>query len=273
MSQLTICSCGQAISPTLFDGRPRTRCPYCRRTLGAAESGESAPSSASSGQTAVSVGAPVGESASDSPQQGQRVLQPNIYRDGKWIVAPLEGAVFPKRCVKTNLLVEGPRYHLEADLLRSQIQTPRSLDETAVNVLTQALFGTAGGALADLARKRRLIYRISLCENEQDRSVQRRRYGLALVVAGPILGFVLAMATVFLAEQMGRQPSFGVALVGIGIGMAVMAAGVVLFGLSTHSVLRVRRSNGAYVWLEGAHPQYLASLPVFPEPQPAARSK
>ena len=47
--------------------------------------------------------------------------------------------------------------------------------------------------------------------------------------------------------------------------MLLMIAGIVLFAIATMSTLRVIRSDGTYVWLEGACPEFLASLPESPE--------
>ena len=70
--------------------------------------------------------------------------EPNVYRDDKWLVVPVEGVVFPNRCVKTNEPVDAANYTFEADLLLNQLQVPESAGEQAANAAARLLFGKVG---------------------------------------------------------------------------------------------------------------------------------
>ena len=113
-------------------------------------------------------------------------LQPNVYRDGRCLVVPLEGAIFPKRCVKTNRPVDDADFAFEADLLRSQLQVPKSAGEQAADVAAGAIGGRAGRAAVELINKRRLKFNIGLSDERRTRAQQRWRYGLGLAIGGPI---------------------------------------------------------------------------------------
>ena len=56
-----------------------------------------------------------------------------------------------------------------------------------------------------------------------------------------------------------------IAIAAVAIGMILMIVGIILFGMASMSTLRVIRSDGKYVWLEGAGSEFLATLPESPE--------
>ena len=191
-------------------------------------------------------------------------LQPNVYRDGRWLVVPLEGAIFPKRCVKTNRPVDDADFAFEADLLRSQLQVPKSAGEQAADVAAGAIGGRAGRAAVELINKRRLKFNIGLSDERRTRAQQRWRYGLGLAIGGPVLGIALGGGLAAGIGESNETLAMTLAFVGVGIGMVLMIIGVVLFAIASMSLLRVIRSDATYVWLEGAHPEFLASLPESP---------
>jgi hypothetical protein len=190
--------------------------------------------------------------------------EPNVYRDGRWLVVPLEGAVFPRRCVKTNQPVDAASFAFEGDLLRQQLQVPKSAGEEAADAAAGTLAGGVGQVAVELINKRRLKFNIGLSDERQTRSRQRGRYGLGLAIGGPILGFALGGGLAAAVGQSNETLALTLAFVGVGIGMVLMIIGLVLFGMASMSLLRVIRSDGTYVWLEGAHPTFLATLPESP---------
>jgi len=180
-------------------------------------------------------------------------VEPNVFCDGKWLVVPLRGAVFPNRCIKSNEPVEAADYVFHADLFRHQIQQPRTGAETA----TRLLFGST---VAAIANKQRLRFHIGLSQERQATARMWWRLGLGLVIVGPILGVFLAAGSAYLTESMFGTPSPAIAIAGGSLGMILMIVGLVLFGMSMMT-LRVKRSDGMFLWLAGASPQFLASLP------------
>lgn len=183
----------------------------------------------------------------------------NIYQDGRWIVVPFEDPIFPARCIKTNVPVAAADHVFEADLLGNQLQVPKSGGEQAAQAAARVLFGKIGGAAVDLMSKRRLKYNIGLSDERQALAAKRWRMGIALVIAGPILAIILGAGA---AELTGSQP---LAIAGGTIGMLLMIAGIILFAMATYSTLIVIRSDGKYIWLEGACEEFRSVLPESPE--------
>jgi hypothetical protein len=176
--------------------------------------------------------------------------EPNVYRDRNWLVAPVENAVFPYRCVKTNNLVEAPNYSFIADLL------PQHFGPVS---------GSEGSALLSIARKRRLKYSIGLSSDLQAKANSRWRWGLAMVVFSPLVAIALGAGALIVTEKLFGKPSFVLGIAGGAVGFTLFVVGIVLFAMSTHAILRVIRSDGNYVWLDGAHVAFLMQLPESPE--------
>ncbi|MCO6042943.1 hypothetical protein NG895_03385 [Aeoliella sp. ICT_H6.2] len=187
------------------------------------------------------------------------ITEANVSRESRWLVVPLEGAIFPPRCVKTNDAVDTADYLFEADLLRGQIQVDESTGEQAARLL----LGRSGRAVMEFVNRRRLKYRIGLSPAYQAIARKRWRLGIAMVIVGPILAFALSFAGAFLTGDFDN-PLAPLPLGGLVIGILVMIAGIVLFGMAGMSLLRVIRSDGVFVWLEGANPDFLDSLPESP---------
>jgi len=192
-------------------------------------------------------------------------LESNIYQDGRWVVVPVEDPVFPARCIKTNAPVKGTSYVFEADLLRNQLQVPKSGGEQAAQAAARVLFGKVGGAAVDLMSKRRLKFNIGLSDEREALAKKRWRLGIAFVIVGPILAVVLGAGAAQMTERMNGSPSLPLAIAGGTVGMLLMVAGIVLCAMASRSTLIVIRSDGKYVWLEGACDDFRASLPESPE--------
>ena len=198
------------------------------------------------------------------PDQNATPLEPNVYRDGRWLVVPLEGAVFPRRCVKTNQPVDAASFPFEADLLPLQIEVPQSAGEEAAEAAAGTLAGGVGQVALELINKRRLKFNIGMSDERQRRLRHRWRYGVGLAIAGPILGSVVGGGLAAAVGQSNETLAMTLVFLGAGMGTALMIVGLALFGMLSIPVLRVARSDGTYVWLEGAHPDFLATLPESP---------
>ena len=81
----------------------------------------------------------------------------NLYRDGKWIVAPLERAEFPNRCVKTNAEVSQADFKVVSDLFPRQILVPQTRGEKATEIISTILIGRGMTELASITQKKRFM--------------------------------------------------------------------------------------------------------------------
>jgi hypothetical protein len=140
---------------------------------------------------------------------------PNINRDGEYLVVPIEGAVFPGRCVKTNAPIDGPFYTLDTDLLWQQAHVPETDDQQMANAIARSVFGATGGAMLDLSRKRRLRYEIGLSRDRQRIAKRRWWTGLLLVIVGPILGIVLGVGAAEITERATGIASLPLTIAGL----------------------------------------------------------
>lgn len=178
----------------------------------------------------------------------EMTTEPNIYRDGKLIVAPVENAVFPNRCVKTNETVASADYSIAFEVVvrnRGE-KVPESKIELAARVM---------------ANRRKILMNIGLCDEKKKRSKFLKTLGLVLVTAGPILAFILAVIA-SPSDQSGGGGEFGVmSFVMMGIGFAIMIAGLILFALSSGSVLQVDDCFEHRIKLTGACSEFLNELP------------
>jgi hypothetical protein len=198
---------------------------------------------------------------------------PNVARDGEYLVAPLWNAVFPARCVQTNQSVPAADFEFQTDLMPNQVSTTgmTSMAGAAAEGFLHGLTGTnVGGVLRgidNLVGTQRLSYRIGLSQEAQDRYNFRWQYGIGLCIAGPIFGVAGMIAVGWLLNSVLK---ISIDIVGpimiaaMGLGMAGLLAGVILFALSKIAVLSVVRSDGNLVWFSGADRRFLASLPLSP---------
>lgn len=185
--------------------------------------------------------------------------QPNVYREGKQLVVPIEGAVFPKRCVKTNAELEAADYRLVLDLLPAQIHGPPTAIQQVAELAAVLLHPAA--RVLELAGKRRLRFTVGLSPQRQASNRRNKRCGLLLVIVGPLLGVVLGAILANNFPNQDGSPLLVAPLVGLAAAVLVMLAGIVLFGVGSMAIVRVSRSDGRHVWLDGAGSDFLASLP------------
>ncbi len=182
-----------------------------------------------------------------------------IARDGRYLVVPIEGARFPRRCVKTNKDVERSNFLVELDLLPQVVRRPDSSGQQVARGLADGLLGGAGGAMLDLANKQRLSYYIGLTDRLQGRSVWLWRIGLALVIASPSISMAISVLAAIIRGDMTTDATSGIIVI---VSFAVtLIPGLVMFGMSTMGILQVDHSDGKSVWLRGAGSDFLDTLP------------
>jgi hypothetical protein len=175
----------------------------------------------------------------------------NIFRDGKMVVVPMIGAIFPPRCVKTNLPVAEADFRFIDDVFPVEVRA---------GVPVPIYRSSKAQALARLATKERVNCRVGLCQNVKNRLKLLKIIGIAVVPLGFVLTIILS---VLLYEWLEYQKKEFALLPMIPLFVSTPLA-LVLIAISMKSVLSVGWSDGKFVWLSGASPQFLKSLAVCP---------
>lgn len=203
----------------------------------------------------------------------------NIYRDGDHLVAALEGAVFPNRCVVTNAATE-TRFRYRAKI------TPRQAEDMArygARYGQAALKGAALaagaavaapiavlGAAAIIATMKTVVLEMGLSAELAARYRQRKRRALYLVFGGLAAAFLLPGLVALAIDAL--FPGLPPATIGLGVvaPLAViffltMIAGLIYFAVAVRQPLQIRTTDGHFAWFTGAHSDFLAALPTFPK--------
>jgi hypothetical protein len=160
--------------------------------------------------------------------------------------------------VKTNISVPSADFTVVADLLPNQISTTRSTG------VARVVFGRVGEGIAQIAGKQQLTFKVGLCPERQKLFSQRWWLGLMLVIGGPLIGVLLGGTLPVIGKTVFPFREQYLVMSGVAVGMAILIVGLIFFAMATLGVLRVIRSDGTYVWLEGATTEYLAALPESP---------
>ena len=173
----------------------------------------------------------------------------NVARCGPLLVATMTtpGRVvrLPNRCVKCNAPT------------RDEQNSPRALYwHPRVFYLVLAAFGPLGYALVALAVRRRATVIAALC----DADLRRRRRRLAIGWFFALLGLGCVAGVI----HFGMNPAYNRSLAGPLCGLGATAGTVLLlvWARSATRVLAVHQFDGGMVWLVGAGPAFLDSLPV-----------
>lgn len=174
---------------------------------------------------------------SAAEQAGQTVpadIAPTAMRDGKRLVIPLKGAVLPLRCVKTNEPVEPA----EARKVALYWCTPWVALAVLVNIIIVLLL------YVFLRRKVEFALPLSRRARAQVRNT-RIAIGVAIVAGFLGLGFAFGLAS----------PG------GPLIVASVLLLGALIFAAVKGNALRIVKLQGERVWLAGAAPEFLETLP------------
>ena len=227
----------------------------------------------------------------DEHDAAQESPAPNIFREGKFLVVPRSGAVFPLRCVKTNEPVDAADYPVRQKLLVSDFVS-RSYGDGAGNetwgtVLRasagvtkglQAGLGAAGGAIggagvlagviASIAASPVLEVRIGLSPRRRASNTLHRRLSLALLWGGAVLtfvGLIALLVVVFSVQDPRRQEDFiPIPLFGFLIGFPSVLVGAAYYMISGRPVIAPGKHDERYAWFSGSGEPFRESLPEFP---------
>ncbi|MDB5289146.1 MAG: hypothetical protein JWL69_387 [Phycisphaerales bacterium] len=164
-----------------------------------------------------------------------------VWREGKQIIAS-KGAVLPNRCVKCNEPAAG-----------SPLKRTLYWHHPAMYLLIFA--GIIIYAIVALIVRQSGTVTVCLCQKHRT----RRTYA----ILGGWLGALLGIVLLFYAAG-GNMPGLFVPL-GIVLFLTAIIAGVVIA-----RILAPTRIDAQYLWLRGAGPEFLNTLPDARGPVPAA---
>jgi hypothetical protein len=170
---------------------------------------------------------------------GSSTDQAEIWRDGKLLVMR-KGAELPYRCIKTNAPAD--------------VWLKRELSWAPWWVLALLLMSLPIGLIAYLLAGKRARIRVGLCERR--RAARVRAIWIAWLLA--LLGIGLMICGGVFADQ---QPNLPLVYL-FPAGFLSLLVGL-LMGATLPHVVRAAKITDDYVWLKGAHPDYLAALPEF----------
>ena len=162
-----------------------------------------------------------------------------LYRQGRLLVMHKK-AVLPDRCVKSNRPADG------------RLKRKLSWHHPAVYV-TIPLNPAIYVGLALLLRKRATIY-VGL----SDEWFRKRRRAIAIASVLAVGGLAMLIAGIAAG---GEQQPWAVRAILLGV---LMGLGGAIYGLRVAVMVRAKRVSDHFIWFAGVHPDFLASLPVWP---------
>jgi hypothetical protein len=160
----------------------------------------------------------------------------NARADGKRVVVPVGNAVLPRRCIKTNRPVT------EEEVKRKMLYwcTPWVYLALLLNLLVVLILY--------LVLRKKVPLDIPL--SGEGRRLQRKRALIACGVA--VLGIVCVMLPIW------NDQLIGLILLGI-----VLVLGACIYANIKATLLRPVKLKNGEVWLAGACPEFIASLPAY----------
>ncbi|QDU98486.1 hypothetical protein [Lignipirellula cremea] len=203
-----------------------------------------------------------------------------IYRQDDLLVADMKQARFPFRCVVTNEKTIGkPRFNF-----RSRIMRQYAGAYIGVCALFIAGFALTAGytraaplllllVVVVLAQIKTLKLRISLREELQNLCRQQASRWRWMFYGGNLLAWVVPLAVIIpdllFRIDLGPWGNMGgpvlpnLILGSIGLGVLLIFVSMFYAANVMKPALRVRRAVHPHVWLTGAGPEFLESLPQF----------
>jgi hypothetical protein len=154
-----------------------------------------------------------------------------------------KGEAFPDRCVMNNRPAHGRR-------VRQAVECGHS-----VSFLVHILASVAFHMFVPLGIGKSYTFTVGLCEE----CCQKRRR--AFWVAGGVIAAAIATTAYSLKLLTEGETSAGIWMSCLGI---LSILGGLLYGLNASTLMTAPRISTDYVWLRGAHPDFLAELPVWP---------
>jgi hypothetical protein len=152
-----------------------------------------------------------------------------LFRDGNLLVVR-DGAPFPDRCVRCNEPAEGYR------LKRTYYWHPPGW---YLLILASVLIY----AIAAMVVRKKATFAVSLCQRHRSRRV----HFVALGIGIPVLALAAWIAT-------GNDAMGPILVIAILVGLVLAIVGTQL--------MTPKRIEDGYAYLKGAHPEFLARLPL-----------
>lgn len=216
-------------------------------------------------------------------QERNQLTQPNIYRDGKSIVVPRAGAIFPSRCIKTNRPVANADFSFRLKLIATHYVNRPILDHSVVvdgivgmakgaQLAGSAVGGVAGGAallghVAMVAMSPVIDLRFGLDARRQKSYTLHRWIARGTIVLGVVAIFA-ALMMLFIVASRPASPSqksvdgiLGILFAG---GGAAFLIGVFYHMIVARPLLNHQSYDDQFAWLTGANADFRESLPEFP---------
>jgi len=162
-----------------------------------------------------------------------------LYRKGNLLVMH-KNAVLPQRCVKSNQPADG--------YLR------RKLAWVHPAVYLTLLLGLLPLVIVAVIMQKKATIHVGLSAEW----FRKRRRTIAIAWAIVAAGMTIAVASGFLAANWRADAGLGIAL-----GMLLVLGGA-SYGLIAAPLVVTKRISRDFIWLKGVHPDFLASLPIWP---------
>ena len=177
------------------------------------------------------------DQAAAAPAEAQQIQ--SLYRKGNLLVMH-RNAVLPERCVKSNQPADG---YLRRNSL--------GFDPAAYLTL---LLGLLGVVILVLIMQKKATIHVGLSAEW----FRKRRRTIAIAWAIVAAGVAIALASGFLVANWRPDAALGIAL-----GMLLVLGGA-SYGSIAAPLVVPKRISKDFIWLKGVHPDFLASLPLWP---------
>jgi hypothetical protein len=179
-----------------------------------------------------------------------------LFRDGRLLVVDLANHQFPERCLKSDQPISGAHsliklltYNVNAD----ELNLIRGLVVASTNQLPTISETNKGNNVT-----------VQLGVPLTPRQAARLKSPWPLLTAIFFILWTLACgAGLFVFVDPNNAVIFLSLILGVFIGIFGMIAGFVNMTLRTSRVLAIKRLADRKVWLTGAHPDWLARLPIY----------
>ncbi len=169
----------------------------------------------------------------------------DCWRDGTLLVV-CPTTVLPRRCVKSNEPAVGKPIRMSCD------RTPPVL--VLVLLPMMCLFPPIILVYVLIAVVCKWTFSVRLPLGRAWRSRRRVAYSAGLAAA-----FALIAILIWWGQAQGNGAPWAAVIAALAVLLAV-----ILWAVVRSIVLTQRRTSRGYVWLKGAHPDYLAQLPDWP---------
>jgi LSD1 subclass zinc finger protein len=227
-------------------------CPACKKLLQVPDSALGKQAKCPLCQHVLLISSPTTTGpATSSPVSASTAAETaGLWRDGSRLVAAIEGARFPRFCVKTGVPVSDSPTRVELSWLPNAI-------------LWVGLFGAIGHALASQHMAKKVSFNVPIASAWLSRRRTRRRVGWLVValgllwLIGGIVGYIFALMSGM--PEASTRWLFPVIM----LGPLISLAALLIVYLRLQTILTARKIDDSYAWITGVHPSFLERLPAW----------